>query len=323
MRWRNCDPTASYNIPKGTQVRTASGIAFATEEPVFLPVAIISGGGATPQLKCQSSEVAITAVKAGKDGNVGARRINVVPARYNRTVISVTNPAPTTGGSETSFTRVSRKDVDAALASLQEDLETQFAAEIENPAIVPEGSTGFPETAVLGEAVPSVDPTTLVNQEVESFSLALDATGTMLAVDPSPVEPMAAARLASEVTPGYELVEGSTRVRTGDGTVVDGVVTFEAVGVAKEIRPVDGSALAAQVLGLSEADARAVLDPYGEVKVVLWPDWVDRVPTLQQRVVLVVGEPVDSEPASSEAPSPSTGTGSPDGEVPSEPLPSR
>jgi len=296
VRWRNCDPTASYTIPKGSIVRTSGGTAFSIDEAVFLPVAIISGGGASVNLKCQSSEVAVTATDKGTAGNVDAGTIRVVPSRYNRTVISVTNPSATTGGTETTIVRISKKDVDAALASLQVDLKASFETEVGNPDRVPPGSTAFPETAVLGEATPTVDPTTLVNQEVETFDLGLDATGTMLAVDPSPIEGIAAARLGAEVTPGSELVEGSTRIAVGDGTVSDGIVTFQATAMAKETRPVDGPALEGQVLGLSEAEAHAVLDPYGETTIELWPGFVTSVPTLDQRVTLTVGQPVEVAP---------------------------
>ena len=146
-------------------------------------MAVISGTGTNLGLKCQTSEVAITAVKEGPAGNVDARAIRVVPARYNRTLITVTNPAATSGGTKKDFTRVSKKDVDAALATLEEDLQAQFRTALENPAGVPAGATAFPETAVLGELAPSVDPELLVNEEVESFTLGLAANGTVLAVD--------------------------------------------------------------------------------------------------------------------------------------------
>ena len=92
VRWKNCDPSASYTIPRGTVVRTASGVAFTIDESVFLPVAVISGTGTNLGLKCQTSEVAITAVKEGPAGNVDAGTIRIVPARYNRTLITVNNP---------------------------------------------------------------------------------------------------------------------------------------------------------------------------------------------------------------------------------------
>ncbi len=326
VRWKNCDPSASYTIPRGTIVRTSSGVAFTIDESVFLPVAVISGTGTKLDLKCQTSEVAITAVKEGPAGNVEAGTIRTVPARYNRTLITVNNPAATSGGTKEDFARVSKKDVDAALATLEEDLQAQFQAALENPEGVPAAATVFPETAVLGESAPTVDPESLVNKEVESFTLGLTANGTVLAVDASPVEAIVESALKDAVKPGYELIDGSTRVVVGDGTVDGATVVFAAAGTAEQVRPADGEALRQQILGLPEEEARAILEPYGEVELVLWPGFVSGVPTLQQRVTLVVLDavdptpdiaPVPATPEPTEAPS-----GSPDGEVPSEPLPS-
>ena len=58
----------------------------------------------------------------------------------------------------------------------------------------------------------------------------------------------------------------------------------------------DGEALRQQVLGLPEDEARAILEPYGEVELVLWPGFVTSVPTLEQRVTLVVADAVDPTP---------------------------
>jgi len=326
VRWTNCDPSSAYTIPKGSLVRTTGGTAFATDESVLLPVAGLSGTPPNLTVRCTTSEVAITAAASGDGGNVGAGAIRVVPARYNRNLVRVTNPAPTTGGKREEFTRVSQKDVDAALVSLRKDLAATFATQVENPEGVPAGATVFPDTAVLGEPTPTPDPATLVNQEVATFTLGLTATGTVLAVDASPVEAIAAAALADAVTPGYELVEGSTHVVVGKGTVRDGVVTFPVAGSAKQLRPVDGEALRQQVLGLSEADARAVLAPYGEVGIVLWPGYVKTVPTFERRVTLTVADPVDTTPDVAPVPPTPEATdapsGSPDGGVPSQPLPS-
>ena len=326
VRFTNCDPSSAYNIPRGTLVRTNGGVAFAIDEAAFLPVAIIDVNGGNADVKCQSSEVAVTAAEEGPDGNVAAGSIRVVPARYNRNLVRVTNPAATTGGAREEFTKVSQKDVDAALATLDEELVAQFETQLEDPEGVPAGATVFPETAVLGEAVPTVDPATLVDHEVESFTLGLTATGTVLAVDPSPVEAIAGAALADAVTEGYELVEGSTRVVVGDATVTDGVVTVPVAGVAKQVRPVDGEALRLLVLGLPEAEARAILAPYGQVEIVLWPGFVVAVPTVDQRVTLTVSEPVDETPDIAPVPPSPEPTAEPvespeDGD-PSEPLPS-
>jgi hypothetical protein len=250
----------------------------------------------------------------------------VVPARYNRTLITVTNPSATDGGAREEFTRVSRRDVESALESLDADLEAAFEAQLEDPSAAPAGATLFPETAVLGASTPTVDPQTLINEEVPTFTLGLTATGTALAVDETPVEAIAQTQLAAAVTPGWVLVPDSTRVAVGEGTVAGDVVEFRVAGVAKQVQPIDGEALRGQVMGLSAADARAALQPYGDVELRLWPDMVTAVPTLGQRVTLVVLEPVDDTPIEEPVPATPAPTepseASPDGETPSEPVPS-
>jgi hypothetical protein len=326
VRWKNCDPTAAYTIPRGTVVRTAAGTGFATDEALFLPVAVISGSGTNLNLKCQTTVVSVTAVQEGPAGNVRAGAIRVVPARYNRTVLSVVNLAPTAGGKREEFTRISKKDVEAAMAALNDQLKAKFDAQAASPEDAPAGATVFPETAKLGAATPSVDPATLAGKEVESFTLGLSAAGTVLAVDQSPLDAIAKAALAGAVTPGYGLVDGSTRVVVGEPSVTDGIVTFPIAGSARQLRPVDGAALREKVMGLTEAEARRILEPYGTVSVVLWPGFVTAIPTFDQRVTLTVRPPVDPTPSTDPVPATPRPTeapsGSSDGGVPSEPLPS-
>jgi hypothetical protein len=122
------------------------------------------------------------------------------------------------------------------------------------------------------------------------------------------------------------------QVQVGEGKVVDGVVEFPVSGSAKQVQPVDAATLLPKVLGLSEADAHAVLAPYGEVKIVLWPGFVTNVPTFDRRVSLVVSEPYDpnpqpSAPAASPTPRPTqhpepSGTPVEDGGSSGEPVPS-
>jgi putative Holliday junction resolvase len=162
---------------------------------------------------------------------------------------------------------------------------------------VPEGTTPFPATAVLGESTPSVDPQTLVGQEVDSFTLGLSADGTVLAADASPAEAIGEQRLQASVAEGRELVPGSTTVEIGDGTVVDGRIEFPVTASAAQVRPLDAAALERTVLGLPIEQAKAALQPYGDVVIDPWPSWVTSVPSLEQRVILTVGLPV-SEAAS-------------------------
>ena len=247
-----------------------------------------------------------------------------MPAKYNTTVLSVTNPNPTSGGTHQEFLLVSQADVDAAVQQVRKDLEAQFATALQDGAGAPEGTTVFPDTATLGDPVPDVDPATLVGKEVDSFTIAMTATGHVLAVDSSPVQAIAEARLASSISSGYQLVDGSTQVTVGDGTVVGGVVQFPVEGSAKQVRPIDAAALKQQVLGLGRAEAMDLLRPYGAVEIVLWPDWVSGVPSLDQRVTLTVETAVDNTPAPTASPSsvPSVTPEASDAAASGEPVPS-
>ena len=216
----------------------------------------------------------------------------------------MTNAAATKGGARTEFPKVTASDVDAALKGLKADIAAQFAIEVENPDRVPAGATVFPETAVAGDPIPNVDPATLVGQELKTFTLGMSATGTVLAVDSSPVEAIAEAQLTAAITPGYQLVEGSIRIEVGEGTVTEGLIDFPATGSARQLRPLDAAALEREILGLSEADAVAALAPYGEIEITLWPGWVTSVPTLDQRVTVSLAEPVDAVPTPTPRPTP-------------------
>jgi Baseplate J-like protein len=301
VRWRNCDPTRSYTIPQGTLVRTPDDVAFATSEALFLPVAILN----VPKITCQNRTVDVTAATPGPTGNVAAGTITVIPGQYNSVVISVVNPAATTGGVRNEYPKVTQKDVTAALASLGTQLDAQLATAAAAPAGLPAGSTVFPETATRDAAVPSLDPTTLVDQEVADFTLGVTATGTVVTVDQAPIMALGEARLVASVPAGRDLVAGSARVSVGPGSVDGQLVHFSVTAVAQTVPRVDQAALLAQLKGRTAAEARSLLAPYGDANVSLWPDWASTIPTLDARVDLRVVGPSDVAPT----PAPSASAG--------------
>ena len=301
VRWRNCDPTRSYTIPQGTLVRTPADVAFATSEALFLPVAILN----VPKITCQDRTVDITATKPGPTGNVAAGTITVIPGEYNSVVISVVNPAATTGGVRNEYPKVVQKDVTAALTALGKQLDAQLATAAAAPAGLPAGSTVFPETATRDAAVPSLDPTTLVDQEVAEFTLGVTATGTVVTVDQAPILALGEARLAAAVPAGRDLVASSARVSVGPGSVDGQLVHFSVTAVAQTVPRIDEAALLGQLKGRTAAEARSILAPYGDAAVTLWPDWASTIPNLDARVDLRVVGLADVSPTS--APSASAG----------------
>ena len=85
----------------------------------------------------------------------------------------------------------------------------------------------------------------------------------------------------------------SASVEVGEGSVVNGVIEFPVTATATQVRPLDAAALERSILGLPLAQAREVLAPYGEVVIEPWPDWVTSIPSLEQRVILTLGEPAN------------------------------
>jgi hypothetical protein len=153
----------------------------------------------------------------------------------------------------------------------------------------------FRETGVLGPSTPSVDPTSLVKQEVATFDLGLSATGTATAVDEAPVTDIASARLTSTIDGDHTLVDGSIKVDVDPAIVSGGLVTFPATATARQVPILDAAALRASILGMTVAQAKAELEEYGDVEISTWPDWVSTIPTIESRVEVVLDDAVTVE----------------------------
>jgi hypothetical protein len=279
---------ATNTIAKGSVVSTKAGIKFQTTASVTLPKAqFVPPNTVEPSKK----SVGVVAVKAGTGGNVAANAITVVPLREDQELTHVTNPGETAGGTHREFPRISQKDVDGAMASLTAKVTDAFADQVDAGAGAPLNATVFPETAVLGDPTPSVDPKSLVGKEQESFELALTATGTVVAVDASPVTKIAETRLLANVGADHRLVEGSIDVVPGDPTVVNGEVSFPVTAKAARVRILDPAELLTLVKGRSVDEAGSILRQFGDVEVSTWPAWVSTIPSLDSRLTIeIVGQ---------------------------------
>ena len=300
VTFTNYDTSSGVSIPSGSIVSTEGGIRFRTQSTVTLqPAGIIP-------FEPRSDSANVSAVNKGEDGNVPANTIRVVPQGQNPDLLRVNNPDPTSGGSHTETPEVKQADVDKALAALQVDLSTAFSDAVAAGANAPPDTTLFPDTAELGPITPDIDPQSLVGQAVETFDLRETATGTVIAVDPRPVRTIAESQLVSRVSPNHRLVDGSATIDVGQGTVgEDGQVTFQATASAEQVANVDVAMLPALVKGLTPAQAKTALAPYGDATVRLWPDWVSTVTSIDARLSIDVDAGTTSQSGERSAPSPS------------------
>ena len=298
VTFRSVNFLASNTIPAGSVVSTQNGTKFTTDRSVTVPKATF----ADPVVDPSFADVDVTAVKKGTGGNVEPNTITVIPASEDPVTLSVRNKEATTGGLRNEFPRVDQKDIDAAIAALNTKVNDAFTAAVAAGAGAPPGTTLFPETAVLGTGIPAPDPLTLLGQEIETFDLGMSASGTVIAVDASPVQAIAQARLVSNVGSGYRLVDGSVRIDQGDPVVTDGVVSFPVTATADRIRILDPDALRAMVKGQSIEQARALLAPFGAVSIATWPSWVSSITGFDSRLTITIDDKSGSGPGSSAAP---------------------
>jgi hypothetical protein len=253
--------------------------------------------------------VGVVAVKAGPAGNVDPGTIIVAPSDIDDLLAGggVTNRQATSGGSREVFTQISANDIEAAMASLTKDLDNQFDAWAAAPDDLPTGTTAFPATGQLGTPIPSVDPTTLVGKEQDTFPLSASATGTVVAVDTSQVDQIAADRISVNIPADHALQAGSVS-STHDGGQADGdLVDFRVMAKAAAIPVLDPAVLRDEIKGKPVAEARRLLERYGTVAIDTWPGFVGSIPTLDLRLDLKVAgaEGLPAPSGSPAAPSPS------------------
>jgi hypothetical protein len=288
VRFENRDPTSTNRIAAGSIVKTTAGVRFRTNDSVTVPRAELVGLTIFPA----RASVDVTAVDGGPDGNVDSGEIVIVPANESPLFLKVTNQDPTTGGTSQEFKRVTKQDVDAAMANLNASLQAKFQDSMSDPSLVPGGETVFPTSGVLGDTTPTVAPDSLVGKEVPTFDLGLSSTGTVLAVDPTPVTSIARQQLAAAVDPDHRMVEGSTDIEVGDAIISGQNVSFPVTARAQQIAVLDAATLKKLILGKPIAEARAILDAYGVVDLTVSPDWSGSVPGFDSRVDLTVRNPV-------------------------------
>ncbi|MEX2010639.1 MAG: baseplate J/gp47 family protein [Chloroflexota bacterium] len=301
VMFRSYNPISTNTIPRGSVVSTEGGVRFTTRAVITLARArIVFPGTVLPS----SANVAIDAVQPGPGGNVPANAITVVPPAENPEVTTVTNPQPTEGGTRAEFPRVAQADFNAAVEQLTLQLGTDFEAILADPSRTPAGLTLFPGTRSIAEPVPSVEPVTLVGQEVASFDLTMTSSGTVIAVDTTPLQTIAESRIRDRVVAEHRIVESSIQVDPDEAIVQGESVSFPVTVRATQVRLLDAKALREQIKGKPVDEARSILRQYGLVTLSVWPDWVATIPTIDARLELRVGP---------EAPSPEPG--SPSGSV--------
>jgi len=290
VTFRSYNTGGENTVPANSIVSTEGGIQFRTKSAARLARAQLVPGAPGFAVIPSRDTVDVVAVRAGTAGNVPPNAITVVPRGEDPVLTRVTNADPTAGGSHHEFPRIDPAGIAAAVAQLSNQPETAFDAVLAEPGRVPASLTAFAETRSM-TSVPSVEPTTLLGQEVPTFDLQLTGTGSIVAVDESLVMALAADRLRAAATAGHAVVDGSVKTELGRPSIDGENVVFPLTARATQVRIVDQRSLVTLIKGKPLPQARAALEPFGDVQVTVWPDWVSSIPTIDGRIDLKVASP--------------------------------
>jgi hypothetical protein len=285
VRFRSENTVDSVQVALGTIVATPDGIRFETTEAATVPKADFATS--TPG----TVDVRVRAVRPGASGNVAAGTITQEPGSLSAQLVSVRNPDPTSGGQRIEDRLVTQADYDAAVAALTDGLDSALASALADPAAIPRGLTAYPETASHDAPQADQPASALVGTLAPSFALTLDATGKVLAVNESLIDQIAATRLEAALGPSQEMVGDQPTVSHGPGEVAQDLISYQVDASAMTYAVPDQASLLAQVRGRTVSEARDILSAYGMVDILMWPDFIDRLPDQVSRISLTVTPP--------------------------------
>jgi hypothetical protein len=235
--------------------------------------------------------VPVRAVRSGPNGNVAEHTIVLAPRSISSQLVSVNNPAPTTGGARNETSVITQKDYNAAVATLTGRLDNAMAVALIDPNSVPRGLTAYPATATHDAAAADTPADQLVGLVATTFDLALNGTGHVLAVNEAVIDDIADARLDAALGPSQQIIGPPPVITFAPGDVTDGLIVYEVDASALIFDAPDQASLVNQVRGKTVTEAKSILSAYGVVDIVIWPDFIDRLPDQASRISLTVTPP--------------------------------
>jgi hypothetical protein len=174
---------------------------------------------------------------------------------------------------------------------LSDQLQASLAQSLANSQAVPRGLTAFSQTAEMSAGQPDQTASALVGTAAPSFTLQLDATADVTAVNEAQINDIATAKVNAAVAPGQKLVGNAVSVSHDGGTVVGDTVVYHVQASGQGYTNPDPQALIAAVKGKSLVDARAALARYGAAEIDVWPDFIDHLPDQAARISINVITP--------------------------------
>jgi len=270
---------AEVTIPQGTGLRVSAfgGARFLTEEPLVVP----AGRGS-------SAPASVVAEAPGSQGNLPSGAIDAVEGSIGL-LVQVTNPEPTTGGSDSTRAAVALADRARLLREttslLLQDAETELASSLDPGTELAVGSL-----RIVREHVRAYDGE--VGEPADTVGLTLEADVAGLAYRWSDVEALARAALDAS-RPGWVEDPGSLQVRplSPPSTDSSGQTRLSLLATRRAAQMPRYLHLLPQLLGRTPTEAasllRSSLSLDREPAIEIRPAWWPRLPILGVRIEVV------------------------------------
>jgi len=248
-------------VPSGSAFTTyLNAHSFVTTQGITVPAARFTFDGAV----YGKAAVAIKAAVGGTGGNVPAKAIQYAPAAIS--ILSVTNAAATTGGTNTTQKIPLQSDVDAAAHKLFAQLEVEARQKIADTVVV-----GGVEQHTLWEARSPVQ--WRLNQADTSATLALSLVLHAVYVHKADLQQAAQTSIGMprDLIPGSVAYTATWRP--------DNSISLQAT--ARTAPPINSGAIRAAISGQSKEAALSYLDHQSDIatyQLNLSPRWADHVP---------------------------------------------
>jgi hypothetical protein len=160
-----------------------------------------------------------------------------------------------------------------------------------DPATTPRGLTLFPDSARTVDPRPDQSAGDLVETTGAFFSLSVEATATVLAVNEALVDQVVLERISGQVPAGATMQPESIDSERSAGTVTGDTVAYAVSAAARTYRLPNREALLSQVRGKSVSEAEAIMTRYGSAQLSVWPEFIDRLPDQISRINLTILSP--------------------------------
>jgi len=266
------------SIPAGTVVMTNTLVRFATMNETRLPAGVD-----------EIVEVKVEALDAGEGGNVETGTITVIEGTLGLSA-KVSNPEPTTGGTDAQVIGATEADRVALRAIALEDLtgvaETQIRAQIGADDLVLSDTLEMKEIQREEFSPP-------IGEEGSTLTLSLQAEFTTHYILAEDIKGLAASALTASVSAGFS-PSGEMAFNLLDVPVTDdsGVTNFRLQASQASLRDVDKMQVFNLIRGrnaqVAAADLKNVLLLQNEPQIIITPSWWKWLPLIPFNITVEV-----------------------------------